>query len=261
MHEPIPQRTEQACKWVYEGVWRVLSDWFKVPSEPPTLPSDPNRPPDAFKPAIGFLKLMKLQFWIGAVIFDLVLMIGWLILTIAVPVVGILLLVPVLVIAIVPDILIYVAVHLRYDTTWYVMSDRSIRIRRGIWIIREMTFTFENVQNVKVQQGPIQRLFGISDLILETAGSGGGAGDGQNTVVAMNVGRVEGIANAQALRDRVLVKLQATQTAGIGDEDDGRKPPAGQRGVSGRPSSRNRVNPEHLRVLRAIRDEFARLAG
>ena len=64
------------------------------------------------------------------------------------------------------------ALHLRFDTTWYVMTERSLRIRRGIWVIREMTITFENVQNVKVQQGPLQRFFGISSLVVETAGGG-----------------------------------------------------------------------------------------
>jgi uncharacterized membrane protein YdbT with pleckstrin-like domain len=43
----------------------------------------------------------------------------------------------------------YIAIHLRYDTTWYVHGDRSLRIRRGIWVIHETTLTFENIQNVK----------------------------------------------------------------------------------------------------------------
>jgi hypothetical protein len=34
-----------------------------------------------------------------------------------------------------PDIIPYIAIHLK--AMWYVMTDRNIRIRRGIWIIHE----------------------------------------------------------------------------------------------------------------------------
>ena len=63
-----------------------------------------------------------------------------------------------------PDVFAYVGIHLRYDTTWYVLTDRSLRIRRGILTIHETTISFENVQNVEVRQGPLQRYFGIADV-------------------------------------------------------------------------------------------------
>ena len=65
--------------------------------------------------------------------------------------------------------MVYVALHLRYDTTWYVVTDRSLRIRRGIWVIEETTITFENVQNVSITQGPLERAFGIATLVVDTA--------------------------------------------------------------------------------------------
>jgi membrane protein YdbS with pleckstrin-like domain len=241
------RQTERAAKWVYEGVWRVLSDWFRVPQHPPNLPCDPGKRPDAFKPAAGFLRYLKLWFWIVAILFDVLLLIAWVVLTVAIWWVGLLLLVPAVVLAIFPGIVIYVALHLRYDTTWYVMNDRSLRIRRGIWVISEMTLTFENVQNVTVQQGPIQRMFGISDLIVETAGSGGPTAEGHQAT-GMNSGVIEGVADAWAIRDRVLAKLQASQTAGIGDEHAESETESGPaRGWT----------PQHVQVLRAIRDELA----
>lgn len=66
---------------------------------------------------------------------------------------------------ILPDVVAYVAIHLRFDTTWYVMTERSLRIRRGIWVLHETTITFENVQNVVVNQGPVQRFFGIANVV------------------------------------------------------------------------------------------------
>ena len=43
--------------------------------------------------------------------------------------------------------------------------------------VQEKTMTFSNVQNVSIRQGPMQRLFGIADLEVRTAG-GGSSSDG-----------------------------------------------------------------------------------
>src|SRR5262252_829179 len=76
------------------------------------------------------------------------LLIAWLAITAASFRIGLLLAPLALAVMVLPDIVAYVAIHLRYDTTWYVLTHRSLRIRRGIWVIHETTITFENVQNV-----------------------------------------------------------------------------------------------------------------
>ena len=82
------------------------------------------------------------------------------------------------------------------------MSDRSLRIRRGIWVIHETTLTFENVQNVSVRQGPLQRYFGIANLLLETAGGGQSqAGPQGMQTTAAHHGLIEGVADAQPIGD------------------------------------------------------------
>ena len=68
----------------------------------------------------------------GLIAIDLVLTILWLILLFNVPLIGILIAPLAWAVIIVPDIVVYIAIHLRYDTTWYVLSDRTLRIRRGI---------------------------------------------------------------------------------------------------------------------------------
>ncbi len=78
----------------------------------------------------------------------------------------------------------------------YVLSDRTLRIRRGIWIINEVTITYENIQNVSVRQGPLQRYYGISDLVVQTAG-GGGAGPHGEQNLGSHLGLLEGIDNAE----------------------------------------------------------------
>lgn len=249
-------RVEQASRWMYRGLWGVLTRWFRVPDQPPTLPAGPDDTVESFRPAPGFLRYMKLGFWIFFVVFDLALLVAWVALTVNEPTVGIVAAPVALVIAIVPDIVGYLAIHLRYDTTWYVMTDRSLRIRRGIWTIHETTITFENVQNVTVNQGPIQRLFGIANVLVETAGGGGGANQGAHGEQSMapHRGLIEGVADAPRIRDLILSRLRESQSAGLGDEDDHDEP------TSASPTT-SQWSPEHIATLREIRDRVRELVS
>ena len=244
----MTRRSEQWAQEQYGRVWGVLARWFHVPKEPPTLPARPGESVESFQPAEGFLKYLKLNFWIIVVVVDLAIFIGWLVILAAEPVAGIVLAVPALVLAVVPDVVAYVAVHLRYDTTWYVLTERSLRIRRGIWVIHEMTFTFENVQNVSVSQGPIQRWFGIADVRVDTAGGGGAAHGGEaGQSLTAHGGLIEGIADPQRVRDLILKRLGQSASTGLGDEEEA-TPRAGAAWT-----------PAHLDALEGVRDAVAAL--
>ncbi len=134
---------EHLSQWIYGGVWGVLAGCFRVPKAPPTLPVRPGEFVESFRPARGFLKYLKLQFWFLLVLIDGLIFVVWAVVTANAPVVGMVLAPVALFVAVVPDVIAYIAIHLRYDTTWYVVTDRSLRMRRGIWIIHETTITFE----------------------------------------------------------------------------------------------------------------------
>lgn len=241
---------EHLTQWVYGGIWGVLVRWFHVPDRPPMLPTRPGETADSFRPAAGFLRYLKLQFWIVLIVIDGVILVAWLAVTIASPPVGVVLAPLALLLAVVPDVLAYIAIHLRYDTTWYVMTDRSLRIRRGIWVIHETTITFENVQNVSVSQGPVQRLFGIADVLVETAGGGGSQQEGRGGQLGTaHRGLIEGVADAARIRDQLMKRLRRSWSAGLGDEEAAtpEPPPA--------------WSPDHLQVLKEIRDAARGLAG
>lgn len=246
----MTSRTQELTVWVYEGIWGVLSQWFRVPRDPPQLPAQEGEHVESFRPAVGFLKYLKLQFWIALFLIDALILGGWLVLLVASPLIGVLLAIPALALAILPDIIAYVAIHLRYDTTWYVVSDRSVRIRRGIWIIHETTITFENVQNVSVQQGPVQRWFGIANVYIETAGGGGHSPQGKEGMGSMlsHQGLIEGIGDAPRIRDLLLSRVGHSRSAGLGDEvPDPRR-------------SSERWTAEHCAALRDIRDALRQIA-
>jgi membrane protein YdbS with pleckstrin-like domain len=238
----VSDRTGRAAAWIYRGVWGVVAGWFRVPTEAPTLPVVPGGFVESFRPAPAFLRYLKFWFWIGLLPADLAVFVAWAAVTVVVPWLGLLLLPVALVLAIAPDVVVYVALHLRYDTTWYVVTDRSLRIRRGIWVIEETTITFENVQNVSITQGPLERAFGIATLVVDTAGGGGehakgGAAGGHR-------GTIEGVADAERLRRLILERLSASRSSGLGEEE----PRRGQQDPG--------WSDAHLAVLREIRDEL-----
>lgn len=235
-------QVEHASRWMYRGLWAVLVRWFKVPDRPPTLPIPPGEAMESFRPAEGFLRYLKFLFWISLSVIDVALVVGWLMLTIAFPLAGAILALPVLFLVVAPDILAYIAIHLRYDSTWYLMTSRSLRIRRGIWLIHETTITFENVQNVEINQGPLQRYFGIADVHVDTAGGGGEKGGKHGSLAsAGHRGLVEGVGDAARIRDLILARLRHSKKAGLGDE------PAPHYHTTG-------WMDEHVALLREIRD-------
>lgn len=251
-----PPSAERAAEWVYRGLWGVLASWFKVPTGAPELPvgasGDNVR---AFKPSPRFIAYRKFYFWIVLTLTDGAFTIGWLAILIASPIAGVILFPVYLAIAVIPDIFAYIAIHLRYDSTWYVLSDRSMRLRRGIWIIHETTITYENIQNISVRQGPVQRHFGIATLTVHTAGGGsGGGGPGGKCsdagAAGAHIGLIEGITDAHELRDRLAARVERSRSAGLGDEHHG---PHGFSSSS--PGTGGLVlGPRHLAVLKEIRE-------
>ncbi len=117
----------------------------------------------------------------------------------------------------------FLLILLDFEYRWYMVTDRSLRIREGLFKVQERTMTFSNIQNVSIRQGPLQRLFGISDLEVRTAGGGGSqGGSGKNNEFSDNLhlGYFKGVANAPEIRDTILERLRRLRSAGLGDPDD-----------------------------------------
>ena len=115
----------------------------------------------------------------------------------------------------------FLLVKLDYELRWYIVTDRSLRIREGIVHVREQTISFANIQNVSIRQGPLQRLFGIADVEVRTAG-GGGSSDGDHGESGgrnMHLGYFRGVDNAEEIRDAVLARVRELRDSGLGDPD------------------------------------------
>jgi Bacterial PH domain len=119
--------------------------------------------------------------------------------------------------------LTYAAVRLDYELRWYVVTDRSLRLRSGVWTVQEMTMSFANLQQVMVSQGPIQRLLGIADLRVESAGGGGGGSahaPHHGATDSLHTGVFHGVEHATEVRDLILARLRSFRETGLGDPDE-----------------------------------------
>lgn len=116
----------------------------------------------------------------------------------------------------------YFLIRLDWEQRWYLVTDTALRIREGVFRVREQTMTVANIQNMKVSQGPIQRLFRISDLEVQTAGGGatgeesGKKGVGNN----LHLGTLKGLDDAREVRDRIRASVGRHRDSGLGDPDE-----------------------------------------
>ena len=114
----------------------------------------------------------------------------------------------------------YFFVRLDWEQRWYMVSDRALRIREGLYQVREQTMTVANVQNMSVKQGPVQKLFDISDLEVHVAGGGGSATGEEDESDNLHRGIFKGIDDAHGIRDLVRASLSRHRDAGLGDPGD-----------------------------------------
>lgn len=153
----------------------------------------------------------------------------------------------------------YAVLRLDYELRWYLVSDHGLRIREGVLSTREQTMTFANVQHVGIRQGPLQRLLGIADLEVWTAGGGDAKGDTDEHSHGggLHVGYLRGVDNAAELRAGILAHLQQSRDSGLGDPDDERGPRPSGEATSPAPPRLLEAASELLREVRMLRQEAA----
>ncbi len=138
-------------------------------------------------------------------------------------------------------------VRLTFEKRWYLVTDRSLRVREGVISIREMTVNFANIQNISISQGPLQRILGISDLRVDTAG-GGGSSPSEQGSQNLHTAWFRGIENANEVRGIIQDRLRHLKDSGLGDHEE-----------LTRNQDPTSAGPEFLAALRAVHAEVAGL--
>jgi membrane protein YdbS with pleckstrin-like domain len=107
--------------------------------------------------------------------------------------------------------------RLNYELRWYIVTDRSLRIRSGIWSVEEITMTFANIQDLRITAGPLQVWLGIADLKVSSAGGGASDGGSHGHLGNSHEARFAGVDNAGEIRDLIVERLKRYRDAGLGD--------------------------------------------
>ena len=113
----------------------------------------------------------------------------------------------------------YLLVRLDFEMRWYILSDRSLRIREGTLSLREKTLTYANIQQIAIRQNPLQRLLNIADVQVRTAGGGSGSGS-EKDKESMHEAWFRGVGNAAEIRSAVRERVRVFRDSGLGDPDD-----------------------------------------
>lgn len=114
----------------------------------------------------------------------------------------------------------YAVRRLDYELRWYMVTDRSLRIRHGVWKVSESTMSFANIQQVEISQNPIQRLLGLADVRVQSAGGGSDLHERKQPGEDMHLGLFHSVTNAPEIRDLILERLRRFRESGLGDPDE-----------------------------------------
>jgi uncharacterized membrane protein YdbT with pleckstrin-like domain len=109
----------------------------------------------------------------------------------------------------------YFLQRLNYEMRWYIVTDRSLRIRSGVVWLQEITMTFANIQGIRVNANPIERLLGLANVEVRSAG-GGDTAHGEPS--SGHVGKFAGVDNAEAIRDLLVERLRVYRGSGLGEK-------------------------------------------
>jgi uncharacterized membrane protein YdbT with pleckstrin-like domain len=91
-----------------------------------------------------------------------------------------------------------------------MVTDRSLRIRSGVFNMQELTMTFSNIQEIRVTAGPLQKLLKLADVEVQSAGGGSRRGEG-------HIGSFKGLSNATDIRDLMVERLRQYRDSGLGE--------------------------------------------
>lgn len=106
---------------------------------------------------------------------------------------------------------------LYYKTYYYDIEADFITVRKGVWFKNEIQFAYDRIQDVYVDQDVLDRILGLYDVHLSTAGTTGYQMGYTNSSSA-NLAHFDGLdeQNASKIRDMILAKIKESRGKGQG---------------------------------------------
>ena len=105
----------------------------------------------------------------------------------------------------------YIVARLTYHFYRYELTDNEYRAERGIIWKRYVSIPYERIQNVDIYRGIIDRLLGLSDLQIHTAGYGA-VGSAMRLKLGSE-GRLPGLdrQEAELIRDELIKRAKGSK--------------------------------------------------
>jgi len=95
-----------------------------------------------------------------------------------------------------------------YKSLEYVIDSDSVKAKAGVFWRKHVTIPYTKVTNLDVTQGPIERIFDIGTIHVQTAGAGGQQG-------AKAEQKLVGIRNLDGLKDTIMERIRDYTIAGL----------------------------------------------
>lgn len=100
-----------------------------------------------------------------------------------------------------------------YRTLEYSIDMEGVRMKGGVFWKRRVTVPFNKITNVDITQGPVERLYRVGTVHVQTAGAGGAQG-------AYAEIRLAGVRDTDNIRDRVLDGMRVGNPASAGQSKE-----------------------------------------
>jgi len=76
-------------------------------------------------------------------------------------------------------------VQLYYKSVVYHLNETEMTWKRGVWFRKTGIVPYNRITNIDISQGPVMRIFKISNLQIQTAGSSGNKNSSEISIIGM----------------------------------------------------------------------------
>ena len=92
-----------------------------------------------------------------------------------------------------------------FKTLEYILDDEAVKMNKGVFWKKRVTVPYHKITNVDVTQGPIERMYNLGTIHVQTAGAGGA--QGANAELRMN-----GIRELESLKNIIMDGVKGHQS-------------------------------------------------
>ncbi len=111
-------------------------------------------------------------------------------------------------------ILSYIWARLSYRYYRYELTENGFKKELGVILKKYVTIPYDRIQNVDIYRGILDRILGLSDLNIQTAGMSSVGRSGRGVFAE---GRLPGLSkeDAEKLRDELINRAQKSKSQGL----------------------------------------------